>query len=193
MKENKILFEFIVFDCCYMLTLKNMLQFQGLTHYILGCQSASPNLGFLSPGLSGAFVDRSTTLKTLKVIADAFIDRNDENPHRELEHFTDAGILDLTCIPLLTKSLNGVTLHRHVRARTEQKDAENPWSYKDLLDLHSTVKLDKSVSAQKKNEILRQLDRIVVYYRQSKLLKEKSWSSRLHGLSIVLKHKEVKF
>ena len=188
MKHKGIHWEFVLFDCCYMSTLQNAMQFYGISRYLIGCQTASPYLGYNSESMA-CLVNRyrSNTESMLKHLVDAYIRRNNNAPHSKLLYFTDGVILNLAHLPELISSIPSVRMTRMNQARTEP-DPEYP----DLFDFSMLISLNPELTRLQKKAIQARIRKLVVYYKQSQLLKKKYWANRLHGVSIILKHESQK-
>jgi hypothetical protein len=189
LKKNNMFFEFILFDGCYMATLGNIIQFYGITKYIIGCQTASPSLGYNSfemPLIIHKY-GHNNTFYMLKKLVDAYISRNDTTPFRATRYRTDGVVLNLDHVPSIIAACKGLTFSRNSRALIEPHP-----EYTDLFDLWTLVVLNKTATQHQQQKIHESLRKVVIYYKQSKLFQKKYWSKRLHGLSIVLKHKTQK-
>ena len=177
-------YEFIVMDCCYNSSLNAAIVLHPICKYLVGCESASPNLGYLHSGLMLQLSQYSESpLKVLKNLSKSFILRNDRNKHVENLHYTDSVVLDLGVLPGVLETLEGITLERNPKALAEP-------SYKVIYDLIELVMLSKDIPPDHQLEIIRAVESMVITYRQSVVLKDQDWSKRLHGLSIGLgRHK----
>lgn len=184
LKDNHMQFEFILFDCCYMMSLDCMIQFYKVTKYMIGCETASPYLSFNSAPVPDIFNKwKHNTALLLSHLVDAYISRNNETPFRRIKYFTDGVVLDLKYLPHLMYAIQQVTFVRNSKALVEPTP-----QYTDLFDLWSLVDINKQLNTKQKQYIKTILNKIIIKYKQSVLLENKYWAHRLHGLSIVLKH-----
>jgi uncharacterized protein YdcH (DUF465 family) len=101
----------VIFDCCYMSTLENAQLVSKVTDYMLACESASPNFGFISCAKNLPKYIEMPPEKGFKRIADDCI-RYNSNPKNKLIYPTDAAILYLPALRTLNEQFEISKLER---------------------------------------------------------------------------------
>jgi hypothetical protein len=84
LEHHGLVFDWIAFDGCYMATYEVAYELRDLTQYIVACETASPYIGFCTASIatacSTARVYGHGPLSICMIIADTFIDRNENAP-----------------------------------------------------------------------------------------------------------------
>ena len=169
-EKQHIYLDCVVMDCCYAATLTIMRYLKNVTHYIVACQSASPWLGFNTQDLAKIFGStRLGTRQTCVNLVQSFIARNNNAP-KTLKFPTDGVVLDVKKLSPLLDSLT-------VMKRPKNAMVEPQWE-KQIYDLKTVLTYHKNEDA------FHALQKIIVFYKQSNLLKKKAHACRLHGLSV---------
>jgi hypothetical protein len=110
--------DLVVFDGCYMSTLENAMEMEGVARYMVACETTSPNLGMT--GCPAAFVTGgrpASPREAALALANLYIDRNDEAYRRERAvhgddaqiypsaYPTDVAVTDLSLIGVVVQQL----------------------------------------------------------------------------------------
>jgi len=96
--------DIVAFDGCYMSTLENALEMEGLARYMVACETTSPNLGMT--GVPAAF--RGEPRECALALANHYIDRNDEAHRRACisAYPTDVAVVDLARVLDVARALD---------------------------------------------------------------------------------------
>lgn len=167
--KDDMSFEFILFDGCYTATVDTLVQLKPVTRYIVGCQSASPYLGYNTEEMADIFSECLPTLELLRKLCESYIKRNDTAKYPSLKFYTDSVILDVKHLDDLLNIVNNTTIVKKASARVEPSIG-----CEDLYDLTLLLKNKEILSL------------IIVYYKKTKELEKRYWGRRLHGLSLVV-------
>lgn len=180
--NNNIVFDIIGFDCCYMATIETAYELYCCTKYIIGCENASPNLGFNTEEMINAFSNEESTEKICIKVAESFIRRNNNAP-KFLEYPTDVSIINLNLIDELVSKLSTIELEDEYINSEQIKKAKivNDDGYQtyDLYYIIYKSDIDNNI----KNDILKNINKVIIKYMQSELFKKEEISNYCYGLA----------
>ena len=169
--KANITFDISVFDCCYTSEVKMLMNLSRVTKYYIGCQSASPYLGYFTADFVRILNSKASIPSMIKKWIHSFIDRNNVAP-RKLTFHTDGVGIDLRKFNKISGNLNLDAIKPRRTARVE----DGP-EYKSLQDLQTLLKHNKM-----KNKIAG----CIIHYQQSLRLQKRKKSVNMHGISIFI-------
>jgi hypothetical protein len=182
-------FKFILFDCCNTSCVETIHLYRNVTDYLVGCQSACPGIGFLTKEFSEVLSQHSASKSwpsILKNLTAAFLKRNDGSVLKRDEYETDCVVLDTQYANEIPQLFDSVVFYRDQNARTQPTYAE-----RTIFDVVTLVSSQEQIPAKRKKDIIRWVRRTVLSYKQSKLMKTKTWAHKLHGISLILNREKV--
>ena len=188
MENQKMKFKFILFDCCNTSCIETLYMYRNVTDFLIGCQSACPAIGFLTEEMAHALSQHNVRswISILKKVTNAFLKRNNEHKVRKDLYETDCVILTTKHANQIPDLFNGLTFYRDQKARTQPTPQE-----RTIFDVVTLLKTQDQIPASTKHKILMWIKKTVLSYKQSNLMKTKSWAHNLHGLSIILNREKV--
>jgi len=186
MEKQQMKFKFILFDCCNTSCIETLYMYRNVTDYLIGCQSACPAIGFLTQDLAHVLSKKESWISILKKVTNAFLKRNNEHKVKKDLYETDCTILTTKYADQIPNLFNGVTFFRDQKARTQPTPQE-----RTIFDLVTLLKTQDQIDKDKKQDIMKWVKKTILSYKQSNLMKTKSWAHKLHGISIILNREKV--
>jgi hypothetical protein len=177
--EGVVGLELIVIDSCYSSTVSILSHVMDKTRYVIGCESASPNRGFVGDDFLKILNSEGDSVDKYKKIVDSFIGRNssmNSSRYRKLDYRTDGVLINMDKYRWVESQLSRVEFKRSKRARLEDI---REYNYYDVITMLE--------SNQK--ELKRKVRECVLYHKKNGLCKDflRRKGKRLTGISIGLK------
>ena len=176
MRQHKYYFKIIGFDCCYMATVEVLYELSPYCAIILACESASPYMGFNSQHMIYSFINDQNFASIAINIATDFIRRNQSLKGSE----TDVAVLSTMYTDELMILLNQVHLSLlDIKKSNKLVSEDDTYPTYDLISTIRTSAIESSI----KLKLEKLWPKVVVFYEQNKLLKQRKESPQFNGLA----------
>jgi hypothetical protein len=183
----------VILDACYTSFTDLLNTLPNKTKYMLGCQTPSPNYGYISKDFLKILNNNMSDVDKYKTLIDQFIERNETKmmPYKKFNYRTDGVLIDMDRYNDMMEEYNNMIINNVLKKNTKCKVEDySGYNYYDMICniknnniKNNNIKNNNNINSSK---LIEKINNCILYSKMNKLSRKfyASKNKKLTGLSI---------